>query len=170
MLFICTASPTPHESFSSAGSYSPTRLAGSIRGFASGFFRPAERLAAFASEDEAACLEDCRKAMTALLMFPGEGRRIPPILAVCRVRSIAYELPSFLQPGTLLEVRVQVHINERRHNADLCLGTTRCISIRNRKKCTGRLVRSSATGGIQITACQPDRARNDPSPCCLACV
>lgn len=91
-LFICTASPTPHESFSRAGSYNPTRFEGSIRGPASGFLNGTRAARASASlSAAAAALEECRvERRTPLLLLPGRGRRVaPPTLAVYRVRNIS---------------------------------------------------------------------------------
>lgn len=91
-LFICTASPTPHESFSRAGSYNPTRFEGNFRGPASGFLNGTRAARASASlSAAAAALDECRdERRTPLLLLPGRGRRVaPPTLAVYRVRSIS---------------------------------------------------------------------------------
>lgn len=91
-LFICTASPTPHESFSRAGSYNPTRFEGNVRGPASGFLNGTRAARASASlSAAAAALEECRvERRTPLLLLPGRGRRVaPPTLAVYRVRNIS---------------------------------------------------------------------------------
>ena len=91
-LFICTARPTPQESFSRAGSYSPTRFAGSVRGPARGL--PPRRFgkrAALAAASSALALdawEDWRDVRSAaLLLLPGSGRRTPPP-TVAKLRNI----------------------------------------------------------------------------------
>lgn len=86
MLFICTARPTPHESFSKAGSYRPMRFVGNVRGPARGLL-PGTRAARAAASASAAAIsfkvEDCPLiAPTTAFRVRGRGQRAPPALAV----------------------------------------------------------------------------------------